>query len=216
MDGSSKGVGEDASGAVGAIILAAGASSRMGKSKALLRAEGSTFAGRLANVFAESGCDPVLVVGRSARGPLRVEAERAGARFAVNPKGRGGQIASLRAGIRRLMELAPEFSGFFFSPVDCPGVAGATLQTMLNALAGRLDGIMIPTCRKKRGHPVLVSRACAGEFLQEGLSEGARSVFRRRPERVFEVEVRDPSILQDLDTREDVRAWRKGASAPRR
>ena len=94
---------------IAAIILAAGASSRMGSPKALLEYRGETFADRLIRVL--SGvCDPVIVVtGRHHK------AIRAGVRgkacFVVNPDPDRGQLSSLQ---RALAEVPAECGGDFF------------------------------------------------------------------------------------------------------
>ena len=85
--------------AAAGIVLAAGASSRMGSPKALLDAGGETFLARLARALRRGGCDVVLAVTASGRGAIADEARRAGCGVVVNPGGAGGQIGSLRAAL---------------------------------------------------------------------------------------------------------------------
>ena len=88
---------------VAGIILAAGRSCRMGRSKALLATpDGPTFVARLIQTLCGGGVDVPLVVGRPDDDPLRSEVESAGARFVINPDAdAGGQLSSLLAGLRQ-------------------------------------------------------------------------------------------------------------------
>jgi len=189
-------------------VLAAGESSRMGTAKALLDAGGVTFAGRLVQTLADAGCDPVVVVAAARTGGVAAEAARSGARLVVNPDGAGGQIGSLRAGLSWLAQRDDPAAAVVFTPVDNPGVAAATVRALIaawdTARAAR-TAIVLPRCGNRRGHPVLADMSIAHEFHEPGLPEGARTVVRRDPGRVVEVEVADPGAVEDIDTPERYR-----------
>lgn len=192
-------------GSVAGIVLAAGVSSRMGAPKPLLDAGGMTFAARLVATLAEGGCDPVVVVGASGSGALAEEVDRGHAVLVVNPGGRGGQIGSLRAALDHLEASADPPAAVAFTPVDNPFVAPDTVAALLDAWRASGAAIVLPRCDGERGHPVVADTSIAGEFRREGLPEGARTVVRRDPGRVLEVEVADPGVADDLDTPERYR-----------
>ena len=198
MSGAGSGARRAAS--VAGVVLAAGASVRMGVPKPLLDAGGMTFAARLVDVLARGGCDPVAVVGASGAGALADEVSRGPGVLVVNPGGRGGQIGSLRAALDHLEGLADPPCAFAFTPVDNPSVRPATVRALVEAWRGSRASIVLPRYGKVRGHPVVADMKMAGEFRAEGLREGARSVVRRDPGRVLEVEVADPAVADDLDT----------------
>lgn len=142
------------------VMLAAGASRRMGRSKALMRTGGESFlAHGVRNLW--NACDAVVVVlGSDARrmraavedefvklvgaGALHrdlASAHRHGARglevrFAINRAWRGGMLGSARVGLRAAMRLEPE--SVLVLPVDHPSVKPATVQALAAAMRAAL------------------------------------------------------------------------------
>ncbi|MDE2980557.1 MAG: nucleotidyltransferase family protein [Gemmatimonadota bacterium] len=196
---------------VAGLVLAAGGSSRMGTAKALLDADGMTFVGRLVQTLARAGCDPVVVVAPARTGAVADEAARSGARLVVNPDGAGGQIGSLRAGLSWLAHSNDPPAAVLFTPVDNPAVAPTTVEALIaawdtaRATSAARAAIVLPRWGDRRGHPVLADMRIAHEFHERGLPEGARTVVRRDPGRVVEVEVEDPGAVEDIDTPERYR-----------
>ena len=190
---------------VAGIVLAAGASERMGRPKALLDAGGMTFVARLVEAMSQGGCDPVVVVAAGDGGELAAEVRRGGGVLVVNPGGRGGQIGSLRAALDHLEGLAESPGAFAFSPVDNPLVTPATVRALVEKWRESRAALVLPRYGDVRGHPVVADMRIAGEFRAGGLREGARSVVRRDPGRVLEVAVADPGVADDLDTPERYR-----------
>ena len=201
-------------GAVAGVVLAAGASVRMGAPKPLLDAGGMTFAMRLVETLAEGGCDPVVVVCAAGTGALADEVVRGPGVLVVNPGGRGGQIGSLRVALDHLEVMTDPPWAFAFTPVDNPAVAPATVQALIEAWRASRAAIVLPRYGDVRGHPVVADMSMADEFRAKGLQEGARTVVRRDPGRVLEVEVADPGVADDLDTPERYRKRFAGPGGP--
>lgn len=192
-------------GPVAGIVLAAGASARMGVPKPLLDAGGMTFVARLVETLANGSCDPVVVVGATDTGALADEVSRGSGVLVVNPGARGGQIGSLLAALDHLEGMSDRPAAVAFTPVDNPIVAPATVRALVEAWRGSRAAIVLPRHGDVRGHPVVADMSLAAEFRAEGLREGAREVVRRDPRRVLEVEVADPGVADDLDTIERYR-----------
>jgi len=184
----------------------------MGMSKALLDAGGMTFAARLVETLAEGGCDPVVVVSASGSGAVAEEVGRGPGVLVVNPGGRGGQIGSLRVALDHLEALADPPAAVAFTPVDNPFVVPATVSALVETWRVSPAAIVLPRCDGVRGHPVVADMSIVAEFRAEELREGARTVVRRDPGRVLEVEVADPGVADDLDTPE---RYRERFSGPR-
>lgn len=183
------------------ILLAAGGSTRMGRTKALLDFDGRTCLGLALDAVSGLG-EPVVVLG-----PNRAEVERQirldGARVAVNPDVESGQTESLKAG---LAMLPADAEGFLFYPVDFPLVTRAEVGRLVDAF--RSPGlsektIFVPSHDLRRGHPLLCRRGLAAEFAALPTGVAARSVLNSRPERIAYVLFDEAYILMDMDTPED-------------
>ncbi|HEY6343759.1 MAG TPA: nucleotidyltransferase family protein [Bryobacteraceae bacterium] len=181
------------------IILAAGASRRMGAPKALLDYRGETFLDRLIRVVGIVA-EPLVVLG------YRAEVVQAGsknpAKFVVNPDPRRGQLSSLQTA---LAAAPTDFEGFLFIPVDCPAVAEETVRRLAAAFARRDPATLfvIPRCGQgrgqKRGHPVFAAPPIAREILALPPTDQARDVVHRHVPDTLYVDVDDAGILADID-----------------
>ena len=192
---------------IAGIILAAGASSRMGSPKALLDYRGETFIQRLVRVLS-AVCDPVIVVLGYHADALRPAVPDA--TIVVNPAPERGQLSSLQTG---LAALPPAAEGFLFTPVDSPAAEIATVEH-LAAGFGRRDPatqLVIPRYEGKRGHPVFGSRAIANELAALPLTAQARDVIHSHVAETLYVDVNDPRILADIDDQEAYRRLSEAA-----
>lgn len=193
------------------LILAAGASRRMGTPKALLEFEGETFADRLIGLLA-AHCSPVIVVLGHDAGTIRSGIRRAGeVTFAVNSDPSRGMLSSLQCG---LASVASEAEGVLFTPVDHPAVKASTVEAIAGAFQRRSKDTLlaIPTCGGRHGHPVCLASEVATEILALPPAAQARDVIHRRRDRTHYVEVDDPGIFQDAD---DPEAYRRLLKAVR-
>jgi CTP:molybdopterin cytidylyltransferase MocA len=187
---------------VAAIIPAAGLSARMEAPKPLLDAGGLTFLARILTTLREGGAAPCLVVVRDPHGPVAIEARGHGGIVVLNSDPSTGPVSSLQTGIRELPETV---AAALFSPVDHPLFAPATVSALIQAFNETGAPLVVPAFEGRRGHPVLFHRDLFAELLEEGLSEGARTVVRRYLEARLQLAVDDPGILADIDTPEEYR-----------
>lgn len=187
-----------------ALILAAGASSRMGSPKALLTLGGESFAGRLVRVFQEAGCSPVvLVLGHDAdkvRVALSVDE---GVTVAVNPDYERGQLSSLQCG---LSALTGNPDGFLFTPVDHPAVRPSTIKRIAECFEARNgEMLVIPRNDGRGGHPVCCPIKLVPEFNELAAGSKASDVVRRHQNSTAFVDVDDSGIHMDVDDPEGYR-----------
>ncbi|MBI4615826.1 MAG: nucleotidyltransferase family protein [Planctomycetes bacterium] len=187
---------------VGAAVLAAGRSSRMGRPKALLPYRGRPFLAHVVLSLLEAGIAPVAVVlapearelAKAIPGDPRVETLE-------NPEPEpAGPIGSLRCAVRAL---AGRTDSLFSCLVDHPAVAAATYRLLAEAFARKRPAILVPVHRGRRGHPALFSATIYEEILCCADEGGARNVIARDPARVMALAVDDPGVLLDVDTPED-------------
>lgn len=187
---------------IAGVILAAGASSRMGSPKALLDYRGETFVGRLVRVLSPV-CDPVIVVlGYHAEKIRPAIDPRAIA--VINPEPERGQLSSLQTA---LAELPEGSEGFMFVPVDCPAAEPATVARVAEVFRGRDAAFhfVVPQYRGKHGHPVCASREIAAEILALPSTAQARDVVHRHVPDTLYIDVEDAGILTDVDDPERYR-----------
>ena len=188
---------------IAAAILAAGRSSRMGRSKALLPhpAESTTFLGHIVTEARLAGLMPIVVVGRADDDELRDEVARFGAELVVNPEPDRGQLSSLIAALDALEVRRVE--GVVVLPVDVPLVSAAVIRKLIEARTRASATVIRAVYRGRHGHPVLFSHAIFDELKRADPELGARSVVRADPGRVLDIEAGDAGVVFDIDTPED-------------
>ncbi|HLX43086.1 MAG TPA: nucleotidyltransferase family protein [Bryobacteraceae bacterium] len=189
------------------IILAAGASSRMGSPKALLEYRGETFLNRLIRILSPS-CDPVVVALAHHAALIRAQADPR-AQFVVNPDPDRGQLSSLQTA---LAVIPANVDGFFFIPVDCPAAEPSTVSLLAEAVAHRDPAtlVVVPQFQGKHGHPVFAAAPLIQEFLALPPTAQARQVVHAHKSATRYIDVDDPGILADID---DIEAYRRLAGA---
>jgi molybdenum cofactor cytidylyltransferase len=179
---------------IGAIVLAAGASSRMGRPKAAmtLDPQGPTFLDAILASLEASGVAAVRVVVRPGR-------KRRDVRDVVNPSPAAGMLSSVQCGLRALPD---GLDAVFVWPVDHPLVLRATVDAMIAAWRTGGAPIVVPTHGGRRGHPVLFAARVLPELFQADGPRGAAAVVHAHADRL-ELPVADPGVLHDVDTPED-------------
>jgi len=181
---------------IAGLILAGGASRRMGTPKALLRFQHETFLDRLIRLF--SGvANPVIVVLGHQSGQIRSGIERASeATFAVNPDPERGMLSSLQCG---LQTLPVETEAVMFTPVDHPNLQAATVKTLAGLFETEGAPVIVPTFGGAHGHPVCIARALADELLELPAGAMASDVIHKYVSRTRYIEVDDPAVTIDVD-----------------
>jgi len=169
----------------------------MGHPKALLTYRGRTFLQSILDACEALGIMRVVVLGSQAERVLETH-ELRGIAILRNDEMAAGPIGSIRAGIRTLRP--HPVSGLVVWPVDFPHVSVDAVQALVDRFREGGASVVVPTYRGRRGHPVLFGRAVFEELMNAPDSEGARAVVRADPERVFEVPVDDPAVIDKLNT----------------
>ncbi len=190
---------------VGAIVLAAGLSSRMGSNKLLETVRGKPLVRHAAEAALASAAASVVVVTgrdsaaiRAALSPLAVE-------YVDNPDYSKGLSTSLKRGLN---SLADDCDGALVLLGDMPDVTAGLLDTLIAAFdPGEDRAICIATRHGKRGNPVLWARRFFPEMLAIEGDVGARHLIGQYGDLVCEVEAADDGPLTDIDTPDALRAY---------
>lgn len=184
----------------GAVILAAGAGSRLGGlAKALLKIERDTYLQRIARVARVAGVsDVVVVVGRPYGHEVGDHARELGLNVVVNPLPERGMASSVALGFAALAEYEAESAWLW--PVDHPGVQVETLHRLIAGLG--THEVAQPRLGDRGGHPPLVARRLWSKLATCGsLEGGARAVFAKAD--VVRIDVDDHGVIRDVDTAAD-------------
>ncbi len=191
--------------AVGAVILAAGASTRLGRPKQLLMVGGQTLLRRVVNAALASACAPVVVVLGAHAARIAPEVAGTGVIVAENPDWAAGMASSIRVGLAALTANAPasDLDAALFLVCDQPHVS----SPLLNALIERYETTAAPIAACAYGGglgvPALFARELFGELASLSGAEGARAVIMRHAPTVARVDFSEGAL--DIDTDADYR-----------
>ena len=183
------------------VILAAGASTRLGRPKQLLDWQGEPLVRRAALSALEAGLDPVcVVVGASGDA---VAAALHGLCVAVVrcENWQDGQSASLKAGLAGAQRLRPDLGGVAFLLSDQPFVSPGLIRALLDHQAETLAQAVAPRVGQRRANPVLFDHGQFGALMALEGDAGGRQILAGLD--VALLDWPDARILKDIDTLED-------------
>ena len=191
-----------------AIVLAAGKSSRMGRTKALLPMGSSdeTFLARILRVLRDGGIERTVVVIGGDAASVRASLPRDDdTTIAVeNPRYEDGQLSSLLVGLDAIDQHYGEAEAVLVTLVDLPLISAATVRAVL---AGFRTSPHAPLVRPRRGnrfgHPVIFNRSLFGELRLADPTKGAKPVVHAHAAQEVNVDVGDDGAFIDIDTPED-------------
>jgi molybdenum cofactor cytidylyltransferase len=182
-------------GPVGAIILAAGRSSRMGgEHKLLAEWQGKPLVAHVADAIAAAGLPPPVVVLGARAEEVRAALGERPAEFVMASDYAEGLSRSLRAG---LAAVPPAWSAALICLADMPRITPALLQ----ALAAAPGDVALPTWAGKRGNPVRWSRRHFARLMTLSGDVGGKAVLADVAV-LTEIAAPDDGVLDDIDTPE--------------
>jgi molybdenum cofactor cytidylyltransferase len=189
---------------VGCVVLAAGASTRMGRAKALMPTPdgtGRTFLAAVVECARAAGVSEVMVVLGPPHGDEVRRALPAGARFTLNPAPERGMLTSVQAGVAALVD---DIEVALVWPVDVPLVGVGSVRAILAAALGPARPLVIPSYAGRGGHPVAIPRTRFAELLAVPAEQGLRALVAARPAAVTRLALDDAWLVRDFDTPADL------------
>lgn len=180
-----------------AVILSAGASSRMGRPKALLPYREGTFLEHLIQVTRHPRIGVTRVVLGAGAEVIRALAKLDPSTVVINAEWEQGQLSSICAGLRSLDGM--DLEGMVLCPVDHPLVSARLVGDLVEHFYADKKSIVVPTFNTRRGHPVIFSRALFGELLAAPANKGARSVVWGHPDDICEVPTDEEGVVLNLN-----------------
>ena len=179
-----------------AVVLAAGASTRMGTHKLLLPLGGEALVRRTVRHVSAAGFDEVLVIVGHEHDRVLASLQDLDVRHAVNPQYETGMGSSFRAAV----ESMPESAAAMFALADQPLLAAADYRRLLDAYRAQAAGIISVRYGDVTAPPHLFDRRYFPELV--ALEHGARPVLQRHQDDRHVLHF-SPELLLDIDTPED-------------
>ncbi len=193
---------------ISGIILAAGASRRMGTPKQSLELAGKPMLQYSVERFLESSLDQViLVVGPDTKWK---KARRRGLRVVVNPSPGRGISFSVKVA---LDSISPRSEAAVIGLGDKPLLRASTIDSLIEAHRRSDAEIIVPVCRGRRGNPILFRKRLFPELRSLKGDVGAKVLVESKSYSVEEVPVDDVGVLLDVDVPADVQKVERLLSA---
>ena len=186
---------------IGGVILAAGASSRLGRAKQLLPYKGERLIDRMVSLFTDLPLSEVCLV----YGARRAEIEPVIAKFSVtqvyNPDWSTGMAGSLQTGLTTLLALAPDLSAVLIALVDQPLLTITHFTAMLEMYRANPDSIIAAAYEDIRGVPAIFPSCFFPELLSQKTQVGAKKLIKKYADQVIPFSC--PEAAFDIDTEAD-------------
>jgi molybdenum cofactor cytidylyltransferase len=188
-------------GKTGALILAAGESSRLGQPKQLIQFRGKSLVRRMVYAARKARCSPTVAVIGSDREEVERELKAEGAIIVENQNWRLGIGTSIRAGVQVLIDNVPDVEAIVLLVCDQPAVDARAIARLITLREKTKRAIVASRYANTLGVPALFDRSCFQELLALDNGTGAKTVILSNRERVTEFPFPEGKI--DIDTLDD-------------
>jgi len=194
---------------IGAVVLAAGMSRRMGQPKQVLPWGKTTVIGQVVSVLETAGVNQIIVVTGRAYELVEEALQGTTAQCVYNPLHETSEmLTSLKIGISRLNET---IQAMLIVLGDQPQIEESTVRGLIDDYRQEKGTLIVPSYQMRRGHPWLVDRKYWQEILQmDEERESMRDFLRNHSQEITYYVVNTSTVLADLDTPEDYQQLRPG------
>ncbi len=188
---------------VAGLLLAAGASRRMGQAKQLLELEGESLVHRAARVALEAGLAPVIVVVGCHEAEVGAACAGLPVQQVMNEGWAEGMASSIRVGVKHLVSRAPRAEAVLLLACDQPAVDADFLLSLLRTYLAEPERIIAAAYGGGLGIPALFPYRCFEALIALTGDRGARALLESGEPLAIPL----PRGEQDLDTPEDLRQF---------
>jgi molybdenum cofactor cytidylyltransferase len=186
---------------VSAVILAAGASARMGEQKLLMPWSDETMIRHVVKQVIGADLADVIVVAGGWYTPIKEQIADLPVQMVYNPEYEQGEmITSLQFALRALW---PTADAALIVLGDQPQIKREIVDQVVDTYYRQQGAIVAPVFNEKRGHPVLIDRRLWRELLAQPAGGAPRTVLNAHEDEIVYVSVNTDSVIQDIDTPED-------------
>ena len=188
-----------------AVVLAAGAGSRMGhRPKGALRVNGTPLIQRTLSALRDAGIEDVVVVLGEHRDALWPLLQGLAVPNVFNPQAMSaGLTSSQRLG---LQQMRPEHPWVLMALADQPLLGAQDVRALMDAFGQRPGGIeaLYPEVQGQPGNPVLLSRTAVDEVLQQAPDFGCKDWRQAQRTRLMAWPTDQACYVTDLDTPQEL------------
>jgi molybdenum cofactor cytidylyltransferase len=186
---------------IGAIILAAGESRRMGEPKLLLPWGEKTIVRQVAEQVVASGVYETLVIAGRWDKEIRAQLSDLPVQVLYNSEFESGEmLSSLKLGLESLWHTS---DASMIVLGDQPLIRLDTIRDVMGAYFEGKGRIVAPSYENRRGHPIVIDRAFWGSIMKLPPDAAPRDVIRAHDDEIYHLVVDTDSVLRDIDTPDD-------------
>jgi molybdenum cofactor cytidylyltransferase len=187
------------------IVLAAGLSTRFGKTKQTLPWKGSSLTAHAVRTALDSGLNPVIAVLGNDADNVRETLAGMNVQVVFNPEFRSGQSTSIRCG---LDALASRIGSAMFILADQPLITAPLIEDLVRVHRRTFAPACAPVFEERRGNPVLFDRSVFGELRRLQGDTGGRALLEKYRDTIVTIPAGN-EVLLDVDTPEDYERLRQ-------
>jgi molybdenum cofactor cytidylyltransferase len=192
---------------IGTIVLAAGASSRMGRSKQLLEIEGEPLLCRCIKIALAVNTDNVVVILGANEKPHREIIGQLPVHIISNYYWKTGMGSSIKTGLNYLIQSDGQLDGVIILVCDQPSLSVEHLRKLIDSFNVTKKPIVASGYSNSSGVPVLFGRSFFSNLLLLSDDQGAKKIVNQFPDQVETIDFPNGSV--DLDTEEDYQNYLK-------
>jgi molybdenum cofactor cytidylyltransferase len=185
---------------ISAMVLAAGRSRRMGVQKLLLPYRGRPLIAHVVDELLRSPVDPVIVVIGKDGGAIVEAIAGRDVHTVVNTSPKDEMLSSVRCGLTAMPD---EADAALVALGDQPEITADVVAELVRSFQATPRGIVVPTHKGRRGHPLLFATHYRCEILTRFEGRGLRGLLESHPHDVFEWQVGTAAVLEDIDLPQD-------------
>jgi molybdenum cofactor cytidylyltransferase len=197
---------------IGAIILAAGGSSRMGRTKQLLGVGGQSLVRRAARAALDAGCRPAVVVTGCDADAVAADVVDLPVRPALNPQWSAGIGSSIRCGLSAVLAIEPSVAAVVVTLCDQPRLSPQVLGDLLARWSAAGKPMAACGYAGTIGPPCCFARSMFDELSRLADADGAKRLLLADP--AMATILPWPAGAEDLDTDADWRRFCQTGSPP--
>lgn len=186
---------------IGAIVLAAGESRRMGEPKMILPWGKTTVIARVCEVLLAGGVAEIQVVTGGGQAQVESAVQHLPVKTIFNPEfADQNMIHSLQTGLAAFKN---SLAATLIALGDQPQIEEDTVRRIIRAYQDSNAPLIVPSYQNRRGHPWLVSRSLWPDIFSLQPPATIRDFLNSHAAEIHYLNLSTPTILKDLDTPED-------------